>query len=86
MLKVGFYDAVKGQMVQVEEFKSGIDFARMASLELTKLWQSGRHSLPSMYWVAWDNGKSICSIFVLDGVSFPEEGMCDRIEKLVAAL
>lgn len=85
MLQVGFYDKVGDVMVEVERFPKGLDVARTTSLQLTMLWASGKHRLPSPYWVAWDNSKHVLSVFALDG-DVPDEALCERIRELVAPL
>jgi hypothetical protein len=86
MLNVAFYEPTQDRIVHVEPFRDGMKIAREVSLHLTLLWASGRHSLPSPYWVAWDRKKRIFSLFVLDQTLTPDEELCERIRLMVGEL
>jgi hypothetical protein len=64
-LKVGFYDASTDSMVSVEEWPGSIHVARASSVQMSLLYQSGRHRMPSPIWCVW-NQKDHASIFTLD--------------------
>lgn len=64
-MKVGFYDAKKHRMVEVEPWEEDLQNARTSSVLMTQLFESGRHRLPSPIWCLWD-GADVCSVFLLD--------------------
>lgn len=64
-MKVGFYDAKKHRMLEVEPWEYSLDDARMASVKMAMMYQSGRHRMPSPIWCVWSNPEE-CSIFLLD--------------------
>jgi hypothetical protein len=64
-IKVGFYDFATDAMVAVELWDGSIGTARLASLHLANMYQSGRHRMPSRVWCIW-NQKEYASIFFLD--------------------
>ena len=70
-MKVGFFVPEKGVMVEVEK----VDFSRehgvIAAAQMTALWRTGKHRLPSPYWCMWE-GKDI-SVFPLSGVAPSED-------------
>lgn len=80
-MRVGFYDAKKHRMVEVEPWTESMELARLTSAHLTGLWRSGRHKLPSPVWCVWDP-QGECSIFLLDEVSRKTE-FFDQVEALL---
>jgi hypothetical protein len=64
-LMVGFYDAKTDSMVAVEEWPDSIHMARFSSVDMSILYKSGRHRMPSSIWCVW-NKKEHASIFTLD--------------------
>lgn len=64
-MKCGFYNPQTRSMVAVEDFPESLDVARFTSLQMTALYLSRRHRLPSPVWCVW-NGTDIESIFLLD--------------------
>lgn len=86
MLQVAFYDPRTDKIVSQEPFGSDIQEARLASCGLTALWASGRHRMPSPYWVAWDHDEDIFSVFLLDQNRVPKEKTLNRIKELVDAI
>ncbi len=71
-LKVGFFDLSKGSMVQVEFWPDSVELARITAGQLTALYQSGRHRLPSPIWCLW-NKNEVASVFLLDEKPRDEE-------------
>ena len=70
-MKVGFFVPEKGVMVEVEEAQFAAGWVSIMSTQLSALWKSGKHRLPSPYWCAWE-GKEV-SVFSLDGLLPPED-------------
>jgi len=64
-LKVGFYDSATDSMVAVEEWPGSIHIARFSSVQMSAMYQTGRHTMPSPVWCVW-NQKEHASIFLLD--------------------
>ncbi len=64
-MKVGFYDVKKRCMVSVEPWKFTMTDARIAAAQMTLMFSTGHHRLPSPIWCVWDGGKER-SIFLLD--------------------
>jgi hypothetical protein len=84
-MQAAFYDLKKDRLVQVEAVTFGAQQMAMTALQLTALWESGAHCLPSPYWVCWDKGEDRGSIFLLDAHRQPEASVFERIESLVSA-
>jgi hypothetical protein len=90
-MKVGFYDKKNHKLLEVEKWEEGLQGARMASLHLSQVYQSGAHRMPSPIWCVWgskdeldENGEQICSIFLLDEV-MPPEKVLDKAQLLMRA-
>lgn len=64
-MKVGFYDAKKHRMTEVEPWTESLDNARAAAALMTSMYLSGRHRMPSPIWCLW-NAEDVCSVFLLD--------------------
>ena len=71
-MKVGFYDAKKHRMLEVEPWEEDLQHARASSVLMTQLFESGRHRLPSPIWCLWD-GADVCSVFFLDSKNRSEQ-------------
>lgn len=83
MQMAAFYDPKKDRLVQVEAVTFGRQQMTLTALQLTALWESGRHRLPSPYWVCWSGGEDRGSIFLLDAHRKFETTVFERIEQLV---
>jgi hypothetical protein len=75
-MKVGFFDPKKGDMVEVEDAEFSSLFVSTTALQLSTMWQSGKHKMPSRIWCAW-YGQDDFRIFMLDG-SLPTQSIADR--------
>lgn len=64
-LKVGFYDVLTDSMVAIEHWPESIHMARFSAVQMSDLYKSGRHRMPSPIWCVW-NKKEHASIFTLD--------------------
>jgi hypothetical protein len=71
-MKVGFYDVKNRCMTHVEQLNLSIDDARFTAAQMTGLFLSGRHCLPSPVWCVWD-ASDIRSIFLLDELPRPAD-------------
>lgn len=80
-MKVGFYDAKRHRMLQVEDWGYSLGEARMASVQMAMMYQSGKHSMPSPIWCVWESQEE-CSIFLLDSKERSEQ----FLEKVSTAL
>lgn len=87
---VGFYDKGKGRLIAVESVDITIESARLVSMELSILWKSRKHRLPSSIWCVWssmtdiDSADSVFSIFALD-LSPPSYTVCRGVEAALRA-
>ena len=81
-LKVGFYDFKTGAMVAVEEWPESIHMARLSSVQMAAMYQTGRHRMPSQVWCVW-NKKDYASIFFLDEKPLDEAFMNKVLALLV---
>lgn len=81
-LKVGFYDFKTCSMVSVEPWKESIELARLASVQMAAMYQTGRHRMPSQVWCVW-NKKDFASIFFLDEKPLDEAFMNKVLALLV---
>lgn len=75
-MKFGFFDVKKGDMVEVEDAEFSSLFVTTTALQLSAMWQSGKHKLPSRIWCAWE-GQDDFRIFMLDR-SLPKQSTADR--------
>jgi len=75
-MKVGFFDPKKGNMVEVEDAEFSSLFVSTTAMQLTAMWKTGKHKMPSRVWCAWD-GQEDFRLFMLDG-SLPTESMANR--------
>lgn len=80
-MKVGFYDAKKHRMVEVEKWEYSRADARMAAVQMVAMYESGRHRMPSPIWCVWESSEE-CSIFLLDSKERSEQ----FLEKVSTAL
>jgi hypothetical protein len=81
-LKVGFYDFKTCAMVAVEDWPESIHMARLASVQMAAMYQTGRHRMPSQVWCVW-NKKDFASIFFLDEKPLDEAFMNKVLALLV---
>lgn len=79
-ISVGFYDEQAHRMVEVERWDGSWTDARITSVKLTAIYQSGKHRLPSPVWCVWDEEDS--SLFMLDE-KFRDEDYCNKVEELM---
>jgi hypothetical protein len=80
-MKVGFYDSKKYRMVNVEKWEYSLEDARMASIQMATMYQTGKHRMPSPIWCVWQSSEE-CSIFLLDSKERSEQ----FLEKVSTAL
>ena len=80
-LKVGFYDLLTGSMVEIEEWEESIEMARLSSVQMSAMYQSGRHRMPSPVWCVW-NKEEFASIFLLDE-SVRDEAFLNKVLALL---
>lgn len=85
-MQVAFFDPRTDRLVEIETFPGDVDQVRATSFGMTSMWASGRHHLPSPYWVAWEPGTDYLSIFCLDLDRVTKPRTFDRIKQLVDAL
>lgn len=85
MLKVAFYDPAGDRLVHRERFGRDMATARFTAVMLADSFASGRHRMPSPYWVAWDHKAEELSVFYLGQTGGVDERMCERIRALVKA-
>ncbi|HWR79441.1 MAG TPA: hypothetical protein VN303_04490 [Pseudomonas sp.] len=79
-----FYDPLAFCLTDYEAFEGDRQAAVMFSLELTMLWQSSRHDLPSPYWAVWsDDSEGYFGVFLLDQSNAPDPGILDLVKSLV---
>jgi hypothetical protein len=81
-LKVGFYDFKTGSMVAVEPWLESVELARLSSVHMAAMYQTGRHRMPSQVWCVW-NKKDFASIFFLDEKPLDEAFMNKVLALLV---
>lgn len=79
-----FYDPLAIRLTDYEVFEGDRQTAVMFSMELTMLWQSDRHDLPSPYWAVWsDDPEGYFGVFWLDQSNAPDPGILDLVKSLV---
>ena len=81
-MKVGFYHKETHSMVAVEPWTDGIQVARATGVRLSRMYQSGRHWMPSPIWCVWDETEH-ASIFFLDDKPSADEAFMNSILALM---
>jgi hypothetical protein len=76
-MKVGFFDVKTGVLLAVEDWNDSRSVAQVTAVQMTALFKSGRHRMPSPIWCVWD--EETTSIFPLDG-NIPSENLLNRVE------
>lgn len=91
-MNVAFWDHANRRLVEHERVPLDHDDVTMVALQLTQIWQSGRHgrrSLPSPYWLAWredDPTADGLRLFFLNGPPDLAESDMDTICAAAARL
>jgi hypothetical protein len=83
MINVAFYDEKRRRLVAHERLGFSRQSAAFPATQMGMLWKSGKHSLPSRYWVVWEDIDDL-GVFPLDQVDSDEfsplpEDMLDHI-------
>ena len=83
MLKVAFYDPSSDRLLQREKFGKDLAQARFTAVMLADVFASGRHRMPSPYWVVWDHKSDVLSVFYLAQTGEVDGRTYERIRALV---
>lgn len=82
---VAFFDLEKKELVEVETISTTPEGITMSGVQLTALFESGKHRLPSSVWLSFDL-KDQLRVFFLDGVmAFQAQPLLDSIQSSVVS-